>query len=123
MAAVRADPERRWVIAAVIALTVGTGATNVASFTRLGGVFTSVMTANMVLFGLALATRSAVLAAHTAVAFGGYVLGAGAGARMLASRRGGAGSAGWPRMVTVALGVEFVPLAVLAAGWGERAPG
>jgi uncharacterized membrane protein YoaK (UPF0700 family) len=95
MAAVRADPERRWVIAAVIALTVGTGATNVASFTRLGGVFTSVMTANMVLFGLSLATRSAVLAAHTAVAFGGYVLGAGAGAR-----RGGVelvlrGGRGW----------------------------
>jgi uncharacterized membrane protein YoaK (UPF0700 family) len=114
MAAVRADPARRWVIAAVITLTVGTGATNVASFTRLGGVFTSVMTANMVLFGLSLATRSAVLAAHTAVAFGGYVLGAAAGARMLASRRG---SGVWPPMVTVALGVEFVLLAVLAAGW------
>ena len=36
-----------------IALTFGSGATDVASFTRLGGVFTSVMTGNIVFFGLA----------------------------------------------------------------------
>ena len=43
-----------------IALTFGSGATDVASFTRLGGVFTSVMTGNIVLAGLAVARAVAV---------------------------------------------------------------
>ena len=38
-----------------IALTFCSGAMDVASFTRLGGVFTSVMTGNIVLCGLSIA--------------------------------------------------------------------
>lgn len=37
------------------ALTFGAGAIDIASFTRLGGVFSSVMTGNLVLLGLAAA--------------------------------------------------------------------
>jgi uncharacterized membrane protein YoaK (UPF0700 family) len=135
------DPSRRITLAAVL-LTLGTGATDVVSFTRLGGVFTSVMTGNIVLFGLAAARASARLAEHTAVAFAGYVLGAAAGARVVAfspqrQRRArdsatkkstpedstaktiatDTGTESWPAMVSVALTVEFALLAVFAAGW------
>ena len=50
-----------------IALTFGSGAADVASFTRLGDVFTSVMTGNIVLWGLSAAERSVSLFSHTAV--------------------------------------------------------
>jgi uncharacterized membrane protein YoaK (UPF0700 family) len=104
----------------------------VASFTRLGGVFTSVITGNFVLFGLAAARVSASLAEHTAVSVAGYVLGVVVGARVLAlepRRRAatGPGAAAtaaataaeedWPAMVTAALGAEFALLAGLSAGW------
>ncbi len=62
-----------------IALTFGSGATDVASFTRLGGVFTSVMTGNIVLAGLAVAERSLSLASHTAVSIAGYIVGVAGG--------------------------------------------
>jgi uncharacterized membrane protein YoaK (UPF0700 family) len=62
-----------------VALTFGSGATDVASFTRLGGVFTSVMTGNIVLGGLAVAQRSLSLAGHTAVSIAGYIVGVAAG--------------------------------------------
>jgi uncharacterized membrane protein YoaK (UPF0700 family) len=58
-----------------ISLTFGSGANDVASFTRLGGVFTSVMTGNIVLWGLATAERSVRLASHTAVSIAGYMAG------------------------------------------------
>ena len=58
-----------------IALTFGSGATDVSAFTRLGGVFTSVMTGNIVFFGLAAAEGSVSLATHTTVAIGGYIAG------------------------------------------------
>ena len=58
-----------------IALTFASGANDVASFTRLGGVFTSVMTGNIVLWGLAVARGSLSLASHTAVSIAGYIVG------------------------------------------------
>jgi len=58
-----------------VVLTFGSGATDVASFTRLGGVFTSVMTGNIVLWGLSAAERSVSLASHTAVSIAGYIAG------------------------------------------------
>ena len=58
-----------------ITLTFASGANDVFAFTRLGGVFTSVMTGNIVFFGLAVAERSVSLASHTAVAIAGYIMG------------------------------------------------
>lgn len=105
------------------------------SFTRLGGVFSSVITGNIVLFGLAAARVSAGLAEHAGLSVGGYVLGVAAGARViaLAPRRGRAARGGrataeggratagdgedWPPMVTAALAVELALLAALSAGW------
>ncbi len=109
-----------------IALTFGSGAADVAAFTRLGNVFTSVMTGDIVLFGLSLARGSLTLAAHTTVAVGGYIAGV-AGATWIAhwvkasrARREAeaadeaavlAAHVNWP------LRAELILLAVFTAGW------
>jgi uncharacterized membrane protein YoaK (UPF0700 family) len=72
-------PRQQILTMIAIALTFGSGATDVASFTRLGGVFTSVMTGNIVLAGLAVAQRSLSLAGHTAVSIAGYIVGVAGG--------------------------------------------
>jgi uncharacterized membrane protein YoaK (UPF0700 family) len=120
-----------------IALTFISGAMDVASFTRLGNVFASVMTGNIVLLGLAVARGSLTLASHTAVAIAGYIVGVAAGT-LIAYRaraaipeepgddpgRGGAvspGGAGRGGAVSPgvrwALRTELVLLAGFAAGW------
>jgi uncharacterized membrane protein YoaK (UPF0700 family) len=120
---------RQLTLAAVL-LTIGTGGTDVLALTRLGGVFASVMTGNLVLLGLSAARTSATQAGHAAVAIGGYILGVAAGARLIAlapwRRRGtgrrAAGPEGWPAAVTAALVLELVLLAVFAAGWELAGP-
>jgi uncharacterized membrane protein YoaK (UPF0700 family) len=111
-----------------IALTFGSGAADVVSFTRLGNVFTSVMTGNIVLWGYAAATGSLTLASHTAVAVGGYIAGV-AAATWIAHglRASGAGERGetpaaaaasvLPGPVVRALLAELILLAGFAAGW------
>ena len=74
-----ARPRQQILTMIAIALTFGSGATDVASFTRLGGVFTSVMTGNIVLWGLATARGSLSLASHTAVSIAGYIAGVAGG--------------------------------------------
>ncbi len=108
-----------------IVLTFASGASDVASFTRLGTVFTSVMTGNITLFGLSLARESTSLAAHTAVAFAGYVTGVVISTRIawhLTDRRstgpavrqpGGS----WPRHMTLTLLAELILLLGVLAGW------
>jgi uncharacterized membrane protein YoaK (UPF0700 family) len=68
-------PKQRVMTLIAIALTFGSGAMDVTSFTRLGNVFTSVMTGNIVLWGLAAARGSATLASHSTVAIAGYIAG------------------------------------------------
>ena len=72
-------PRQHYLTLIAIALTFASGAADVASFTRLGFVFTSVMTGNIVLWGLAAARGSLTLFSHTAVAIGGYIVGVAAG--------------------------------------------
>jgi uncharacterized membrane protein YoaK (UPF0700 family) len=72
-------PRQQILTLIAIALTFGSGAMDVASFTRLGGVFTSVMTGNIVLSGLAVAQRSLPLASHTVVSIAGYIAGVAGG--------------------------------------------
>ncbi len=101
--------------ALVVALTLVTGVTDAIGFTKLGGVFTSVMTGNMVLLGVAAGRSDGTLAIHTGVAFAGYVAGSFVGARI-------AGQASkpaplWPRALTITLAVELATFALFAAGW------
>jgi uncharacterized membrane protein YoaK (UPF0700 family) len=103
----------------------------VGAFTRLGGVFTSVMTGNIVFFGLAAAERSVSLATHTTVAIAGYIAGVAVatwvlhGARTRGERaaEADAGAAAadrarvLPGYVSWALFAEIVLLAGAAIGW------
>lgn len=101
--------------ALVVALTVATGATDAIGFIGLGGVFTSVMTGNMVLLGVAAGKGNGALALHTGAAFAGYVVGSWLGAHLA----GGIPSepAIWPRSVTIALLAELAIFAVFGIWW------
>jgi uncharacterized membrane protein YoaK (UPF0700 family) len=96
-----------------IALTFCSGAMDVASFTRLGGVFTSVMTGNIVLCGLSIARGSVSLMLHTLTTFCGYVAGVAFATRVMLS----SGPAGFTPRVRNTLSVELLLLSGLAVGW------
>jgi uncharacterized membrane protein YoaK (UPF0700 family) len=119
-------PSARVMTAIAALLTFASGASDVASFTRLGNVFTSVMTGNMVVFGLSLARGSASLAAHTLVAVAGYVAGVLVGTRIAWHRADGsagrrpaspADEGDWPPRTTLALLTELALLAGVLIGW------
>ena len=92
-------PQQRILTLIAIALTFASGATDVASYTRLGNVFTSVMTGNIVLLGLAVARHSLTLASHTLVSIAGYITGVAGGTWIahgfrVAGAAAGSGAAG-----------------------------
>lgn len=99
----------------VVALTVATGVTDVIGFVTLGGVFTSVYTANMVFLGLSIAQGNGALAASVGIAAAAYISGVTAGGRIARLRK--PADALWPRRVTRTLAVELVALVALAALW------
>jgi uncharacterized membrane protein YoaK (UPF0700 family) len=99
----------------VVLLTVTTGVVDAASFLGLGSVFSSVITGNLVLLGIAAGTSSATLAVHSGVALAGYSLGVAAGAPLAARRAPGAGT--WPPSVTVTLSAELFVMSVFCVGW------
>ena len=118
-------PRQQILTLIAIALTFASGANDVASFTRLGGVFTSVMTGNIVLWGLSAAQRSVSLFSHTAVSIAGYITGV-ACATWVAHgfKVRGAGKpeeqdrdSVLPGHVSWALFTELVLLAGFTAGW------
>lgn len=120
-----ARPTARTMTVIAVLLTFASGASDVASFTRLGNVFTSVMTGNITVFGLSLARGSVSLAAHTAVAFAGYVAGVVVGTRIgwhFAGKRsqGAAVQAPgghWPAHMTLTLLVEVALFGGVIVGW------
>ncbi|QKE83571.1 YoaK family protein [Arthrobacter sp. NEB 688] len=99
----------------VVLLAVTSGATDAVGFLALGSAFTSVMTGNMVLFGMGLARGDGAALALTAVAIGSFVTGAALGARIAGSPR--TGDPVWPRRIRAALGVELALFAVFALAW------
>ena len=99
----------------VVLLTLTTGAVDAASFLALGTVFSSVITGNLVLLGVAAGTGRAELAVHSGVAMAGYVAGVAAGAPLAARRHPAAGT--WPPSVTITLAVELVILIAFSVGW------
>ncbi len=122
----KSRPRQQILTLIAIALTFGSGATDVASFTRLGGVFASVMTGNIVLWGLSAAERSVELASHTAVSIAGYIAGVAGGTWVAhgfkaASQGKPAGEERRPSVlpghVNWTLSGELVLLAGLTAGW------
>lgn len=97
------------------ALTFGTGAVDVASFLRLGHVFSSVMTSNLVLSGVAAALRDPTLGLHCAVALGGYLVGVALGT-VLTPNLSPEADLGAPR-ITVVLGTELAVLVIFSVVW------
>lgn len=89
----------------VLLLAMVSGATDAIGFVALGGVFTSVMTGNMVLFGLAIARGDVGQLANAATAIVCFMLGCAIGARI--AGRPAKNDPPWPRPVTVALLLEL----------------
>jgi uncharacterized membrane protein YoaK (UPF0700 family) len=99
----------------VIVLTLTTGALDAVTFVRLGNVFSSVITGNLTLLGVAAGERRGGLAENGGLALAGYACGV-----MVSRAFAGTPSKGqpvWPRQVTMAMAVEFVVLAGFSAGW------
>ena len=99
----------------LVLLTLTTGAVDASCFLHLGNVFSSVITGNLVLLGVAAATQSASLAIHSGVALAGYSAGVLIGAP-IATRRARGGET-WPLSVSVTLVAEFCVLAAFSVGW------
>ena len=99
----------------VVTLAVVSGATDAIGLLALGGAFTSVMTGNMVLLGVAASSADGSLAASSGFAILAFCAGAALGARLAGSAQ--PGDRIWPRPVTVALAVELLFVAGYAAGW------
>jgi uncharacterized membrane protein YoaK (UPF0700 family) len=99
----------------LVLLTLTTGAVDAACFLQLGNVFSSVITGNLVLLGVATATQSASLAINGGVALAGYSAGVLFGAP-IATRRVRGGEI-WPLSVTVTLVAELCVLAGFSVGW------
>jgi uncharacterized membrane protein YoaK (UPF0700 family) len=93
-------------------LSAAAGCLDVLCVTRLGGVFASVITGNLVQLGRAAAIVDGRLAAGGAAAVGGYALGVAAGT--VALRRAGTG---WRRRTSLVLAGEVVLLTCVAAAW------
>jgi len=99
----------------LVLLTLTTGAVDASCFLSLGHVFSSVITGNLILIGVAAATQSGSLAAYSGTALAGYSAGVLIGAP-IATRRASGGET-WPLRVTVTLVAEFCVLAGFSAGW------
>jgi len=107
------NAERRNLLVVVLALV--SGATDATGFLALGGAFTSVMTGNMVLMGVAVGSMDASAVGLILAAFGGYVAGAALGSRVAGTPE--PGDQTWPAPVTRALAVELALYAAFGVAW------
>lgn len=107
-----AKPESPRSRALFLMLTLLTGALNAISFLALGGVFVSVMTANLALVGIAVGGSDPDLARNSLVALAGYVAGVLLGARYCERRERRSRSG-----VRALLGGELLLLCGVLAGW------
>ncbi len=114
-----AQPMPRALSAVAVLLTFGSAATDVACFTRLGSVFASVMTSNIVFLGLAAAEHSGSLAGRAAIAVAAYVIGVAAASRLAGTgwRPGRRDGAYWSPWIAGTLITEVALLAVFTIGW------
>lgn len=109
------DDERRLRHALVVVLTFNSGATDAIGFIALGGAFTSVMTGNLVLFGVSVAQGDGTLARHILTAIVCYIAGCVLGGHLAGTPVDEQPI--WPRQVGRALCVEFLILAAFGIGW------
>ena len=98
-----------------VVLATAAGSVDAISFSRLGNAFTSVMTGNLVLFGLAVGRMDWVSAGRVALAILMFAFGVIAGSRLAGPAP--KGMQGWRQRVTHAVLVELVALAVFTVAW------
>jgi uncharacterized membrane protein YoaK (UPF0700 family) len=121
-AARRAGERRRDL--SVVVLTLAAGALDAAAFLRLGHVFSSVITGNLVLLGISAGQGNGTLALNGGLALGGYAAGVLAGAALAGTPT--RSQPAWPRRVTAALAAELGVMVVFGGLWlavGSRPAG
>lgn len=96
---------------ALVLLAFAAGTMDTIAFLTLGEVFTSAMSGNTVLFGLALGQGHLAAAARSLVAFAGYVCGVIVAAVLLRERERG---------IRRTIGLELLFVAAFAALWAVR---
>lgn len=112
----RSRESRDETLVALLLLAAGTGATDAFAFAALGGVFTSVMTGNLVVLGLGAGSGQPLMTVRPALAIAVFVVSLYAVARWLRDLHfEGAGP--WPRRVVAALVVGLVVLAAVFVTW------
>lgn len=99
----------------IVVLTLITGVADAIGFLALGGAFSSVMTGNMVLLGLASSVGDWGLARHVGLAILSFVIGVAAGTWI--SGKPAPSDGVWPRRVTAALSVEALLVLVFLLVW------
>jgi uncharacterized membrane protein YoaK (UPF0700 family) len=99
----------------LLLLAATSGYVDAVSYLGLGQVFTSNMTGNTVLLGLALGQAQGLAALRSAVALAGFLCGVAIGASIVRQEKS---EDAWPFPVTAALGLEMVALVAFAIVWG-----
>ena len=100
---------------AAMCLAAASGATDAIGYLALGNVFTSAMTGNLALLGIALAHRDGERIGRVLVSIICYMAGAAIGARI--ARTPKPGDHVWPPAITRALSIEAVFFVAYAATW------
>jgi uncharacterized membrane protein YoaK (UPF0700 family) len=99
----------------VIVLALTTGAVDAVTFLRLGKVFSSVITGNLALLGVAAGKQDVGLAENAGFALAGYALGVLLGGALAGTAV--KGQPVWPRRVTATLAGELLLLGGFSGGW------
>ena len=100
---------------AAMFLAAASGATDAIGYLALGNVFTSAMTGNLALLGIALAHRDGERIGRVLVSLVCYMVGAAIGARVARSPQ--PGDPVWPPAITRALAIEAVFFVAYAGVW------
>lgn len=99
----------------VIVLALTSGAIDAVSFVRLGNVFSSVITGNLALLGVAVGDRHGALAIDSGLALGAYAVGVLAGGALAGPQE--RARLVWPWRSTMTMAAELAVLAGFSAGW------
>lgn len=99
----------------LVVLTLTTGAVDAVTFVRLGKVFSSVITGNLALLGIAAGRQAAALARDAGLALAGYAVGVMLGGLIAGTPE--PGQLVWPARVSYALAAETALLAAFSGEW------
>src|ERR1700751_999390 len=106
---------------AAMVLAAASGATDAIGYLAMGHVFTSAMTGNLALLGIALAHHDGERIGPVLVSLVCYMVGAAIGARV--ARAPKPGDPVWPPAISRALAIEAVFFVAYAVVWWEVGPG